>query len=67
MPCGLSLSVWCACGVCSPANLLVVFLLVGFSNPRGCSIKQKFFRALGRRIRELRKKHKYSQEDMISF
>jgi transcriptional regulator with XRE-family HTH domain len=29
--------------------------------------QQKFFRTLGRRIRDLRKKHKYSQEDMISF
>ena len=29
--------------------------------------QQKFFRALGRRIRELRKRQKYSQEDMISF
>jgi transcriptional regulator with XRE-family HTH domain len=27
----------------------------------------KFFRALGQRIRELRRKHRYSQEDMISF
>jgi transcriptional regulator with XRE-family HTH domain len=27
----------------------------------------KFFRALGQRIRQLRKKHGYSQEDMISF
>jgi transcriptional regulator with XRE-family HTH domain len=27
----------------------------------------KFFRALGRRIRELRRKNRYSQEDMISF
>jgi transcriptional regulator with XRE-family HTH domain len=29
--------------------------------------QQKFFRALGRRIRNLRTKQKYSQEDMISF
>jgi transcriptional regulator with XRE-family HTH domain len=29
--------------------------------------QQLFFRALGRRIRELRKKRRYSQEDMISF
>jgi transcriptional regulator with XRE-family HTH domain len=29
--------------------------------------EQKFFRALGQRIRELRKKRGYSQEDMISF
>jgi transcriptional regulator with XRE-family HTH domain len=27
----------------------------------------KFFRALGARVRQLRKKHGYSQEDMISF
>ena len=27
----------------------------------------KFFRALGRRIRDLRRKKGYSQEDMISF
>jgi transcriptional regulator with XRE-family HTH domain len=27
----------------------------------------KFFRALGQRVRELRKKNAYSQEDMISF
>jgi transcriptional regulator with XRE-family HTH domain len=27
----------------------------------------KFFRALGLRVRELRKKNGYSQEDMISF
>lgn len=26
-----------------------------------------FFRALGSRVRELRKKHGYSQEDMLSF
>jgi transcriptional regulator with XRE-family HTH domain len=26
-----------------------------------------FFRALGTRLRELRKKHGYSQEDMLSF
>jgi len=29
--------------------------------------EQKFFKTLGRRIRELRKQHGYSQEDMISF
>ena len=29
--------------------------------------EQKFFRALGQRIKSLRKKHGYSQEDMISF
>jgi len=29
--------------------------------------QQKFFRALGRRIRDLRRKRGYSQEDMISF
>jgi transcriptional regulator with XRE-family HTH domain len=29
--------------------------------------EQKFFKALGQRIRELRKKRGYSQEDMISF
>ena len=29
--------------------------------------QDKFFRALGQRIRELRKKKGYSQEDMISF
>ena len=29
--------------------------------------EQKFFRALGQRIKALRKKHGYSQEDMISF
>jgi transcriptional regulator with XRE-family HTH domain len=29
--------------------------------------QQKFFRALGQRIRDLRKKRGYSQEDMISF
>jgi len=29
--------------------------------------EQKFFNALGRRIKSLRKKHGYSQEDMISF
>jgi transcriptional regulator with XRE-family HTH domain len=27
----------------------------------------KFFKALGRRIRELRHQHHHSQEDMISF
>jgi transcriptional regulator with XRE-family HTH domain len=27
----------------------------------------QFFRALGSRVRELRKKHGYSQEDMLSF
>jgi transcriptional regulator with XRE-family HTH domain len=29
--------------------------------------QEKFFRALGTKVRELRKKHEYSQEDMISF
>ncbi len=29
--------------------------------------QEQFFRALGQRVRELRKKHGYSQEDMISF
>jgi len=29
--------------------------------------QEKFFQALGRRVRELRKKQGYSQEDMISF
>ena len=29
--------------------------------------QDKFFRALGRRVRELRRKKGYSQEDMISF
>jgi transcriptional regulator with XRE-family HTH domain len=29
--------------------------------------QQRFFKALGKRIRELRKKKGYSQEDMISF
>jgi len=29
--------------------------------------EQKFFKTLGQRIRELRKKRGYSQEDMISF
>jgi transcriptional regulator with XRE-family HTH domain len=29
--------------------------------------EQKFFKALGQRVRELRKDRGYSQEDMISF
>jgi transcriptional regulator with XRE-family HTH domain len=29
--------------------------------------QEKFFRALGAKVRQLRKKHGYSQEDMISF
>lgn len=29
--------------------------------------QEKFFRALGTKVRELRKKRGYSQEDMISF
>lgn len=29
--------------------------------------QEKFFRALGRRVRQLRKDHHYTQEDMISF
>lgn len=29
--------------------------------------QEKFFRAFGTKVRELRKKHGYSQEDMISF
>ena len=29
--------------------------------------QEKFFKALGVRVRELRKKRGYSQEDMISF
>ena len=29
--------------------------------------QQKFFLAFGKRVRELRHKHDYSQEDMISF
>jgi transcriptional regulator with XRE-family HTH domain len=29
--------------------------------------QETFFRALGTRVRELRKKHGYSQEDMLTF
>jgi transcriptional regulator with XRE-family HTH domain len=29
--------------------------------------QETFFRALGTRVRELRKKHGFSQEDMLSF
>jgi transcriptional regulator with XRE-family HTH domain len=29
--------------------------------------EEKFFKALGQRVRRLRKKNGYSQEDMISF
>ena len=29
--------------------------------------QERFFRALGRRVRQLRQEHDYSQEDMISF
>ena len=29
--------------------------------------QEEFFQALGSKVRQLRKKHKYSQEDMISF
>jgi transcriptional regulator with XRE-family HTH domain len=29
--------------------------------------QEQFFRALGAKVRQLRKKHGYSQEDMISF
>jgi transcriptional regulator with XRE-family HTH domain len=29
--------------------------------------QDKFFRALGIRVRDLRKKHRYTQEDMISL
>lgn len=29
--------------------------------------QHKFFLALGKRVRDLRKRHGYSQEDMISF
>lgn len=29
--------------------------------------QEQFFRALGNKVRQLRKKHRYSQEDMISF
>jgi len=29
--------------------------------------QDKFFRAFGSRVRELRKKRRYSQEDMLSF
>ena len=29
--------------------------------------QKKFFRRLGERIRELRRKHRHSQEDMISY
>lgn len=31
------------------------------------SNQAKFFRQLGRRVQDLRKKHGYTQEDMISF
>lgn len=44
----------------------MVFLLVTLSN-RGVANQDQFFRALGTRVRELRKKHGYSQEDMLSF
>jgi|SRR6185437_6274153 hypothetical protein len=49
-----------------PANLLVVFLLVPLYK-RDVIDEAVFFRALGRRIRELRRRRKLSQEDMISF
>jgi transcriptional regulator with XRE-family HTH domain len=29
--------------------------------------QEKFFRALGAKVRDVRRKHGYSQEDMISF
>jgi transcriptional regulator with XRE-family HTH domain len=29
--------------------------------------QEQFFRALGTKVRQLRKKHGYSQEDMLSF
>ena len=47
------------------ANLLVVFPLVTLQT--GGGNQQKFFRTLGRGIRELRRKAGHSQEDMISF
>jgi len=37
------------------------------STNEGVVNQEKFFRALGQRIRDLRKRKGYSQEDMISF
>jgi hypothetical protein len=50
-----------------PANLLVVFLHVPFLNGFYVLDASKFFEALGRRIRALRERRHYTQEDMISF
>ncbi len=48
------------------ANLLVVILHVEIYKTGGVN-QGKFFRALGQRVRRLREKSGYSQEDMISF
>lgn len=42
-------------------NLLVTLYTQGVAN------QEKFFRALGQRLRDLRKRRGFSQEDMISF
>ena len=39
----------------------------GNSKNFGVVDNAKFFKALGRRVKELRQRHKHSQEDMISF
>jgi DNA-binding XRE family transcriptional regulator len=48
------------------ANLLVVFCSYN-SKSRSVANQDKFFSALGTRVRELRKKRGYSQEDMIFY
>src|SRR5229473_3058325 len=49
-------------------QLICSWCFCSWNSTNSCVIDQeKFFRALGQRIRALRKRAKYSQEDMISF
>ena len=48
------------------ANLRVVFLRIQSYN-LGVINEEKFFRALGQRVRKLRKRKGYTQEDMIGL
>ena len=49
-----------------PANLLVVFLL-RYSKSPGVVDHAKFFKALGQRVKQLRKRRGHTQEDMTAF
>jgi transcriptional regulator with XRE-family HTH domain len=45
----------------------VVFLRVSLPNEYTCWNATKFFEALGKRVRSIRKSRRYTQEDMMDF